>query len=84
MLWALRKQNCKCNIFICFQLVASFADIDKGDNDAEGSRQATTDPDNYLFGTLVFVLRDYQASPKYGEDDEYFPKIVSNNSHVFL
>ena len=62
-----------CTLY--FQLVAGFADIDQTEDDDDSSQ--STKNSKYLFGTLIFVLRDYQAGSDFGEDVEHFAKIVS-------
>ena len=52
--------------------MADFADIDTADQTEKIGGQK----DNFLFGTLIFLLRDYQASSTYGEDTGYFSTIV--------
>ena len=54
--------------------MAGFADIDQTEDDDDSSQ--STKNSKYLFGTLIFVLRDYQAGRDIGEDVRHFPKIV--------
>ena len=61
-----------------FQLVAGVADIENEDQEEyDELSQSTQNYNNkYLFDTLIFVLRDYQAGRDIGEDVRHFPKIV--------
>ena len=56
--------------------MADFADIEEV-GEVDDSKQTSDRLDDSLFGTLMFLLRDYQASPTYGEDTGYFSAIVS-------
>ena len=56
--------------------MADFADIEEV-GEVDDSKQTSDRLDDSLFGTLMFLLRDYQASPTYGEDMGYFSTIVS-------
>jgi len=57
------------------QLCADFADID-GDSDSRSSSSS-------LFGSLIFLIRDFQNGDIYEEDPGYFQKLVSNVESTF-
>ena len=54
------------------QLVADFADTHSAHH-----RESSVTTNKFLFGTLIFLLRDYQASSNFGEDSGYFSAVVS-------
>ena len=55
--------------------MAGFADIEQSEDD-DYSSQSTKNANKYLFGSLIFVIRDYQSGVGIGEDMRHFPNIV--------
>ena len=55
--------------------MAGFADIDQTEDADDDSSQSTKNS-KYLFGSLIFVIRDYQSGVGIGEDMRHFPNIV--------